>query len=106
MIVTMWMYVTSDQQEADRLVRDVLAPVLGREPDVLSAQLPIGSPEHCVDLFRSYANVGAQQILLWPIEDPIEQLHVFDEHVRPIWLLDEDRVGKPARYTEWGQRTA
>ena len=83
MIVTMWMYVTSDQQEADRLVHDVLAPVLGREPDVLSAQLPIGSPEHCVDLLRSYADVGAQQILLWPIKDPIDQLRAFDENVQP-----------------------
>jgi alkanesulfonate monooxygenase SsuD/methylene tetrahydromethanopterin reductase-like flavin-dependent oxidoreductase (luciferase family) len=82
MIVTMWMYVTSDQEEADRLVHDVLAPVLGREPDALSAQLPIGTPEHCVGLLREYADVGAQQILLWPIKDPIDQLRAFDEHVR------------------------
>lgn len=83
MIVTMWMYVTADQREADRLVRDVLAPVLRREPDALSAYLPIGSPEHCVDLLRSYGDVGAQQILLWPIKDPIDQLRVFGELVRP-----------------------
>jgi hypothetical protein len=74
--------VTSDQEEADRLVHDVLAPVLGREPDALSAQLPIGTPEHCVGLLREYADVGAQQILLWPIKDPIDQLRAFDEHVR------------------------
>lgn len=83
MISSMWTYVTDDRQEADRLVRDVLAPVLRRPPETLSARLPIGPPEHCIDLLREYAAAGAQQVLIWPVSDPIDQLRTFAEDVRP-----------------------
>jgi len=82
-IATMWLSVTKTQREADRLLNDVLGPVLGREVDELAARLPIGSPEHCAGVLQAYADAGAQQILLWPIDDPVDQLHRFDELVRP-----------------------
>lgn len=82
-IATMWLYVTETQQEADRLVAAVLSPVLGREADELAAHLPIGPPEHCIDLLQQYADAGAQQVLLWPIRDPVDQLRRFDALVRP-----------------------
>lgn len=82
-IATMWMYVTRTQQEADRILTDVLAPLLRREVDDLAAQLPIGPPEHCIELLQSYAEVRARQVLLWPISDPIDQLHRFNTLVRP-----------------------
>jgi alkanesulfonate monooxygenase SsuD/methylene tetrahydromethanopterin reductase-like flavin-dependent oxidoreductase (luciferase family) len=81
MIVTMWLHVTQDRQEADRLLHDLLAPVLRRDPGELADQLPIGPPGHCLDLVLAYAAAGVQQILLWPIRDPIRQLHVFAEQV-------------------------
>jgi alkanesulfonate monooxygenase SsuD/methylene tetrahydromethanopterin reductase-like flavin-dependent oxidoreductase (luciferase family) len=81
-IATMWLYVTSNQREADRLLTDVLAPTLGRNADELAARLPVGTPDHCIELLRAYAAVGAQQILLWPIQDPINQLEQFDELIR------------------------
>ena len=31
----------------------------------------------------AYAEAGANRILLWPIQDPIHQLEVFSEEVRP-----------------------
>jgi alkanesulfonate monooxygenase SsuD/methylene tetrahydromethanopterin reductase-like flavin-dependent oxidoreductase (luciferase family) len=79
----MWLSVTETQREADRLINDALGPVLGRDVDELAALLPIGPPEHCADLLQAYADAGAQQVLLWPISDPIDQLHRFDELVRP-----------------------
>jgi len=82
-IATMWLSVTETQREAGRLINDALGPVLGRDVDELAALLPIGPPEHCADLLQAYADAGAQQILLWPISDPIDQLHRFDELVRP-----------------------
>ncbi len=83
LIATMWLYVTDTQQEADRVVADVLSPVLRRSADELASQLPIGPPEHCIDLLQAYADTGVNQILLWPIRDPIDQLHRFDTLVRP-----------------------
>ncbi len=82
-IATTWMYVTRDRAEAIRLVSEILAPLLRRSPDELLARLPIGNPEHCVELLDAYAAAGAHQILLWPIQDPIHQLEVFSEEVRP-----------------------
>lgn len=82
-IATMWLHVTPTQHDADRLLRDVLAPALGRDAGELAARLPIGPPEHCVDVLQAYADAGARQVLLWPISDPIDQLHRFDALVRP-----------------------
>jgi alkanesulfonate monooxygenase SsuD/methylene tetrahydromethanopterin reductase-like flavin-dependent oxidoreductase (luciferase family) len=82
-IATTWMYLTHDHAHAVRLASETLAPLLGRDPGELLAQLPIGTPEHCVKLLDAYAEAGAHRILLWPIQDPIRQLEVFAEEVRP-----------------------
>jgi alkanesulfonate monooxygenase SsuD/methylene tetrahydromethanopterin reductase-like flavin-dependent oxidoreductase (luciferase family) len=82
-IATAWMYVTHDQAQAVRLASQTLAPLLGREPGELLANLPIGTPVHCVELLDAYDDAGANRILLWPIHDPIQQLQVFSEEVRP-----------------------
>lgn len=74
-IATMWLYVTSDDRERDRVLGDVLAPLLRRAP------LPGCRSDHT--LLRLYANAGAGQILLWPIEEPTGQLHMFADLVRP-----------------------
>ena len=82
-IATAWVHVTHDHARATRLVEETLAPLLGRDPDELLARLPIGTPEHCVELLDAYVEAGAQQMLLWPVHDPIHQLEVFSEEVRP-----------------------
>ncbi len=65
------------------MVEDVLSPQLGHERSQLADRLPVGSPEHCAELLNAYAAVGARRILLWPVRDPIRQLEVFAEKVRP-----------------------
>ena len=65
------------------MVRDVVSPLLNQDPAELAAELAIGPPKHCIDLLRAYADAGAQQILLWPVRDPLGQLHRFDALVRP-----------------------
>lgn len=82
-IATAWLYVTENADEARRVVEDVLSPLLGREGSRLAGRLPVGSPEHCVELLNAYAAVGARRILLWPVRDPTRQLEVFAEKVRP-----------------------
>jgi alkanesulfonate monooxygenase SsuD/methylene tetrahydromethanopterin reductase-like flavin-dependent oxidoreductase (luciferase family) len=82
-IATAWMFVTHDHTEAVRVASETLAPLLGRDPGELLAQLPIGTPEHCGHLLDAYAEAGADRILLWPIRDPVRQLEVFSEEVRP-----------------------
>jgi alkanesulfonate monooxygenase SsuD/methylene tetrahydromethanopterin reductase-like flavin-dependent oxidoreductase (luciferase family) len=82
-IATAWMYVTNEPTQAFRVAAETLSPLLGRDPGQLVAQLPIGTPEHCIGVLDAYAEAGADRILLWPIRDPIHQLEVFCDEVRP-----------------------
>jgi alkanesulfonate monooxygenase SsuD/methylene tetrahydromethanopterin reductase-like flavin-dependent oxidoreductase (luciferase family) len=83
-IATMWLYITDDPARARTLLADVLAPALGRDPDRLAGQLPIGVPEHCAEVLSRYAAAGAQEIYLWPVRDPIDQLERCAAQVLPL----------------------
>lgn len=83
LVATTWLHVTDDARAAHRVLHEVLGPTLGRDPEQLGAQLPIGSPEHCAELLAGYAAAGADEVLLWPVRDPIGQLEAFTETVRP-----------------------
>ena len=69
---------------ARRLVEELLAPLLGREPESLAAHLPIGSPEHCARVLSDYAAAGVDTVLLWPLRDPLQQLDLVADRVRPL----------------------
>jgi alkanesulfonate monooxygenase SsuD/methylene tetrahydromethanopterin reductase-like flavin-dependent oxidoreductase (luciferase family) len=72
-IATMWVYVTDSRAEAERLLADVLAPALNRDPAEL-AHLPIGGAQHCAEVLARYAAAGAREVLLWPLRDGVRQL--------------------------------
>jgi hypothetical protein len=93
-VATMWTHVTEDPAEARSLLEAVMAQVLRRAPQILREQLAIGTAEHCVGLLRAYAQAGAQRMLLWPIQDPLGQLHAVAERVRPH-LSRATEVGMP-----------
>ena len=82
-VASMWLFVSHDGEEADRILRHLLAPTFRRDPDELAPLVPVGTPEHCAKLLTAYAEAGARQVLLWPVHDPVAQLHAFAEHVRP-----------------------
>jgi alkanesulfonate monooxygenase SsuD/methylene tetrahydromethanopterin reductase-like flavin-dependent oxidoreductase (luciferase family) len=48
-LATMWTWVSKDQAEADRVLADVLAPVLKRDPDELRPQVCVGPAERCAE---------------------------------------------------------
>jgi alkanesulfonate monooxygenase SsuD/methylene tetrahydromethanopterin reductase-like flavin-dependent oxidoreductase (luciferase family) len=83
LIATAWCYVSDDRGAADRVLAEVLGPILQRAPDQLRAQLPVGPSDHCVALLRRYAEAGAHQVLLWPVRDPVAQLERIAEVVVP-----------------------
>ena len=51
-VVASWddLWVTGDRADAARKIRDVLSPLLRRDPDTLAAQLCVGPPGHCAEL--------------------------------------------------------
>jgi alkanesulfonate monooxygenase SsuD/methylene tetrahydromethanopterin reductase-like flavin-dependent oxidoreductase (luciferase family) len=72
-VATTWLHVTESREEAEHVLVDVLAPTLGRDPETLR-HLPIGSAGHCAEALAAYAAAGADEVLVWPVRDPIKQL--------------------------------
>jgi alkanesulfonate monooxygenase SsuD/methylene tetrahydromethanopterin reductase-like flavin-dependent oxidoreductase (luciferase family) len=82
-LVTMWTWITGDAREAERVLRDVLAPLLKREPDALRDQLCIGPPEKCAELLSRYARAGCDRVHLWPLADEPRQIELAATTVLP-----------------------
>jgi alkanesulfonate monooxygenase SsuD/methylene tetrahydromethanopterin reductase-like flavin-dependent oxidoreductase (luciferase family) len=75
-LATMWTWITNDSREADRVLRDVLAPLIGRDADVLRDQVCVGPPERCAELLSSYAAAGCERVYLWPLGDEPRQIEL------------------------------
>jgi alkanesulfonate monooxygenase SsuD/methylene tetrahydromethanopterin reductase-like flavin-dependent oxidoreductase (luciferase family) len=83
-IATAWLYVTEDTRRAERVLTDVLAPMLKRPVEALRAlSLPIGPAEVCAERLSHFASGGAHRIFLWPLGDEPAQLELFRTRVAP-----------------------
>jgi alkanesulfonate monooxygenase SsuD/methylene tetrahydromethanopterin reductase-like flavin-dependent oxidoreductase (luciferase family) len=82
-LATMWTWVAEDRTEGDRVLGDVLAPLLNRDPDELRSQLCIGPAEHCAALLSRYAEAGCQRVYLWPLGDERRQIELVANEVTP-----------------------
>jgi alkanesulfonate monooxygenase SsuD/methylene tetrahydromethanopterin reductase-like flavin-dependent oxidoreductase (luciferase family) len=82
-IATGFMYLTSDADQARRVRREIVAPMIRREESEVERRLLIGSPAECVEKLSAYAEAGAQAFFVWPIADEIEQLEAFAAEVAP-----------------------
>jgi alkanesulfonate monooxygenase SsuD/methylene tetrahydromethanopterin reductase-like flavin-dependent oxidoreductase (luciferase family) len=82
-LATMWTWVTEDRAERDRVLRDVVAPLLNRDLDELRGRLCIGSAEWCAELLSRYARAGCDRVYLWPIGDEPRQLELVATRVAP-----------------------
>ncbi|HET8953287.1 MAG TPA: LLM class flavin-dependent oxidoreductase [Solirubrobacteraceae bacterium] len=82
-LVTMWTWITEDAREADRVLHDVLAPMLRRDPAGLGDQLCIGPAERCAELLSRYAAAGCERVHLWPLGDEPRQIELAATAVLP-----------------------
>jgi alkanesulfonate monooxygenase SsuD/methylene tetrahydromethanopterin reductase-like flavin-dependent oxidoreductase (luciferase family) len=80
---TMWTWVTESRAERDRVLRDVLGPLLRRDPEELGEQVCVGSAEHCAALLSRYAEAGCERVYLWPLGDEPHQLERMAADVAP-----------------------
>jgi alkanesulfonate monooxygenase SsuD/methylene tetrahydromethanopterin reductase-like flavin-dependent oxidoreductase (luciferase family) len=84
-LATTWLHVTEDRAETERILADVLAPMLGRPVEELrSLSLPIGPAETCAERLAAFASAGVQRVFLWPLRDEAAQLELFRERVAPL----------------------
>ena len=82
-LATMWTWVTESHADADRVLRKVLAPLLGRDPEDLRAQVCVGPAAHCAELLSRYAEAGCQRVYLWPLGDEPRQVDLVAAEVAP-----------------------
>jgi alkanesulfonate monooxygenase SsuD/methylene tetrahydromethanopterin reductase-like flavin-dependent oxidoreductase (luciferase family) len=78
-LATMWTWVTEDSAEADRVLSDVLAPTLRRDPGEL--RVCVGSAEQCAELLARYAEAGCERVYLWPLGDEARQIELMSAAV-------------------------
>jgi len=83
-LATMWTWITPDAGDAERALRDVLAPLLKRDVDSLRDQLCVGPPEKCAELLSRYANAGCDRVHLWPLGDERRQIELAATSVLPL----------------------
>ena len=83
-LATMWTYVTDDRARANRMIEDVLAPMLRRSAEELSDRLTIGPPEVCAEKLAAFRAAGTQRVLIWPISEAPRQLEIFKAKVEPL----------------------
>lgn len=82
-LATMWFYITDDQAEADRVMRERLVPTIHRPEEMLRERLPVGSAELFAERLTAFARAGVQRVFIWPVADEVHQLELFWETVRP-----------------------
>jgi alkanesulfonate monooxygenase SsuD/methylene tetrahydromethanopterin reductase-like flavin-dependent oxidoreductase (luciferase family) len=84
-LATMWLYVTESRKAAERILVELLAPMLNRPVELVrSLFLPVGGAEACAEILSAYAEAGVQRVFVWPLGDELRQLELFQERVRPL----------------------
>ena len=76
-MATMWLYITEDERDSERMLNEVLAPALNRPVAELRERLPIGSAQDCAEKLAAYQKVGVQRVYLWPLANELEQIKIF-----------------------------
>ena len=82
-LVTMWTWVTESRSEEERMLNEVLAPLLKRDAAELRGQVCVGSPEKCAELLSRYAKAGCRRVHFWPLGDERRQIELLAAHVTP-----------------------
>ena len=82
-LVTMWLWITDDDRDADRVLDEVLGPMLRRDPTELRDRVCVGSVERCADLLGRYAASGCRRLHVWPLGDEPAQLERVMRDVLP-----------------------
>jgi probable F420-dependent oxidoreductase len=83
-IATMFFYVTEDRATAERIIKDVLSPMLNRPQEELGRRILVGSAQDCAEKLAAYRAAGAQRIFVWPVEDELRQLTIFWNRIVPL----------------------
>lgn len=86
-LVTMFGYISRDEEKAKMILREVLSPMLGRSPDELGRPLLFGTISECVLKLQKLLDAGVQSIHFWPVMDHEDQIEIFAKEVIPEFIF-------------------
>jgi alkanesulfonate monooxygenase SsuD/methylene tetrahydromethanopterin reductase-like flavin-dependent oxidoreductase (luciferase family) len=82
-LATMWTWVTDSRTDADRVLTDIIGPLVKRDPETLRGRLCVGSAQACAELLSRYARAGCRRVHFWPVGDECRQLELIASEVLP-----------------------
>jgi len=82
-LVTMWTFVTDKRAESERVLSEILGPLVKRDAAQLRRRVCVGSPEHCAELLSRYVRAGCKQIFFWTVGDERHQIERIAHDVVP-----------------------
>lgn len=80
-VMTMFGYIDDNREKVHKLIKDVLAPSLGRSVDELENLLLFGSSEECLRKISLLYESGVKRIHFWPINDYLRQIEIFFKEI-------------------------
>lgn len=80
-IMTMFGFIDEDKEKTEKMLCDVLAPGLGRDPEKLRDMLLFGSVDQCRKKIGSLVSAGVQRIHFWPVGEYTKQIEIFSKEI-------------------------
>jgi alkanesulfonate monooxygenase SsuD/methylene tetrahydromethanopterin reductase-like flavin-dependent oxidoreductase (luciferase family) len=80
-LVSMFGYIDNNKEKIQKVVKDVLSPVLGRPADDLENLLLFGSIDECIKKIKAFLEAGVNSIHFWPVNNYIEQIEIFSKEI-------------------------
>lgn len=82
-LVTMWTWITDKHSDAERVLSDVVGPLVKKDPAELRGRICVGPADECAELLSRYARAGCQRVHFWPVGDERRQAELIAGEVMP-----------------------
>jgi len=82
-LVTMWVWITDKRSDAERVLSEVVGPLVKKDPAELRGRICVGSAHECAELLSRYARAGCQRVHFWPVGDERRQVELIAAEVMP-----------------------
>jgi alkanesulfonate monooxygenase SsuD/methylene tetrahydromethanopterin reductase-like flavin-dependent oxidoreductase (luciferase family) len=82
-LVTMWTWVTDKRSDAERVLTEIVGPLVRRDPAELRGRICVGPADECAELLSRYARAGGERINFWPVGDERRQVELIAGEVMP-----------------------